>query len=147
MSSPEPSSLKLWIVLSRAHQSVLDEVKQDIKHHNMNLTEFAVMELLHHKGPQQIQHIGAKILISSGSITYVVDKLEKKGWLYRKPCDSDRRVIYTHITDEGARVIDEMFPEHEKRIEEIFSALSSEEQEHLYSLLKKVGFSLTQSLE
>lgn len=64
----------------------------------MNPTEFAVLELLYHKGQQPLQQIGGKILLASGSITYVVDKLEKKGFLERVACPNDRRVTYAAIT-------------------------------------------------
>ncbi len=44
----------------------------------MNPTDFSVLELLFHRGRQPIQLIGKKVLITSSSITYVIDKLEKK---------------------------------------------------------------------
>lgn len=72
------AGLKALVVLMRASQSVQDVLRKDIKVYGLNTTEFAVLELLYHKGDQPIQHIGKKILLSSGSITYVVDKLEKK---------------------------------------------------------------------
>ena len=71
-------SLKTLIVFMRASQAVQDILKNDMEKYGVNLTEFAVLELLYHKGDQPIQHIGKKILLASSSITYVVDKLEKR---------------------------------------------------------------------
>ena len=105
----------------------------------MNPTEFAVLELLYHKGQQPLQQIGGKILLASGSITYVVDKLEKKGFLERVACPNDRRVTYAAITKQGKEMIESMFPSHEKRIHDILSVLSSEEKEAAISMLKKLG--------
>src|SRR5690625_7746045 len=85
-------SLKLFVVLSRALESVEKQVIKDIKSHNMNLTEFAVMEFLYNKGEQPIQVIGKKVLLASSSITYVVDKLEQKGYLERIARSEERRV-------------------------------------------------------
>src|SRR5690606_40552445 len=89
----EELSLKLFIVLSRAIESVKKQVVKDIKSYQLNLTEFGVMEFLYHKGEQPIQLIGKKVLLASSSITYVVDKLEEKGYLERAACPNDRRVI------------------------------------------------------
>ncbi|WP_143522293.1 MarR family winged helix-turn-helix transcriptional regulator, partial [Pseudomonas sp. 2822-17] len=75
--------------------------EEDIKGFGLNTTEFAVLELLYSKGDQPIQKIGEKVLIASSSITYVVDKLEKKNYLIRKPCPKDRRITYAAITTEG----------------------------------------------
>ncbi len=74
-------SLKLYIVLSRAYKAVNEHVNKFITANGLNPTEFAVLELLYHKGDQPLQQIGGKILLASGSITYVVDKLEQKGLL------------------------------------------------------------------
>lgn len=133
------SRLKALVVLMRASQSVQDVLRRDIKAYGLNTTEFAVLELLYHKGDQPIQHIGKKILLSSGSITYVVDKLEQKGLIVRKDCPKDRRVIYAVITHSGKKFIDEVFPEHEKTVDSIFEELSEEELEKVTQLLKKIG--------
>ena len=45
---------------------------------------FAVMEFLYSKGEKSIQEIRDRILLASGSATYVVDNLEKKGYINRK---------------------------------------------------------------
>ena len=76
-------SLKLYIVLSRAHKAINEVTNQFFQENGLNPTEFAVLELLYHKGRQPLQQIGNKILLASGSITYVIDKLEKRGYLQR----------------------------------------------------------------
>lgn len=69
------------MVLSKAYRSVADRVAADIRKSGLNTTEFGVLELLYHSGDQPLQKIGDKILLASGSITYVVDKLEKSNIL------------------------------------------------------------------
>lgn len=133
-------SLKLLIVLSRANRAVMDRVTEDIRSHGLNPTEFAVLELLYHKGDQPIQHIGKKVLLASGSITYVVDKLEGKKLLERKACPKDRRVTHAVITEKGKELMDEIFPRHEKAVDEIFGGLDSKEKVTMITLLKKLGF-------
>ncbi|MCM3441700.1 MarR family transcriptional regulator [Metabacillus halosaccharovorans] len=133
-------SLKFFIVLSRAHRAFNDVVNKHISTFNLNPTEFAVLELLYHKGPQPLQQIGGKILLASGSITYVVDKLEQKGLLERRACPNDRRVTHAQITEKGQQLIEEIFPTHQEKIDEIVSVLTDEEKNLVTELLKKVGF-------
>lgn len=133
--------LKALVILLRASQAVQDQVKQDMEKYGVNPTEFAVLELLFHKGEQPIQHIGKKILLASSSITYVVDKLEGKGYVERKACPKDRRVTYAAITNEGRAFMEEAFPQHESMIEGIFDNLTNEELETAITLLKKIGLS------
>ena len=136
----EELSLKLFVVFSKSFRAVADKIEEDIKKYGLHPTEFAVLELLYHKGDQQIQQIGKKVLLASGSITYVVDKLEQKNLLLRKPCPNDRRVTYAIITEEGKQLMSDIFPRHKQAIDHLFSSLSEQEKETIIPLLKKVGY-------
>ncbi|WNS76968.1 MarR family transcriptional regulator [Bacillus sp. DTU_2020_1000418_1_SI_GHA_SEK_038] len=141
-SEQSKQSLKLFIVLSRAYRSINENVNKLIQTYGLNPTEFAVLELLYHKGDQPLQQIGGKILLASGSITYVVDKLEQKGYLRRVACPKDRRVTYGQITEKGKSFIEDIFPDHEGHIHALMSELSEEEKDTAISLLKKLGLSI-----
>lgn len=132
-------SLKLFVVLSKAYRSVADRVMDDIREYGLNPTEFAVLELLYHSGDQPLQKIGDKILLASGSITYVVDKLEEKGFLKRTQCAEDRRITHASITDKGKDLLNRIFPDHWKQIEQITAGLTEQEKLTAIDLLKKLG--------
>lgn len=133
------NSLKLFIVLSRAYKAINEHVNKVIQASGLNPTEFAVLELLYHKGDQPMQQIGGKILLASGSITYVVDKLEQKGMLKRIACPKDRRVTYAQITEDGKKFIQDIFPEHAEQIDKLMSTLTEIEKLEAIDLLKKLG--------
>ena len=98
------NALKLFVVLSRAHKVIHECTNQFFQENGLNPTEFAVLELLYHKGKQPLQQIGNKILLASGSITYVVDKLEGRGYIKRVSSDTDRRVTYAEIQKKVQRL-------------------------------------------
>ncbi|WP_019377244.1 MarR family winged helix-turn-helix transcriptional regulator [Virgibacillus halodenitrificans] len=135
----EELSLKAFVVLTRALQSIRVRAEEDIKSFDLNPTEFAVLELIYNKGDQPIQKIGEKVLIASSSITYVVDKLEKKSLIKRNPCPKDRRVTYAAITPSGTALMNEIFPKHSNAIKEIFGGLDIKEKEELIEQVKKLG--------
>ncbi|HLG26199.1 MAG TPA: MarR family transcriptional regulator [Paenisporosarcina sp.] len=136
---PANNKLKAVTVMLRASQAIQEVLKKNVATQGLNLTEFAVLELLYHKGDQPIQIIGKKILISSGSITYVIDKLEQKNYAIRKACPNDRRVTFAAITTSGKAFMDQHFPQHEAKIEEIFEELSDEDINDTIELLKRIG--------
>lgn len=136
----EELSLKLFVVLTRALDSIKKRVEEDIKRLGLNPTEFAVLELIYHKGDQPIQKIGEKVLIASSSITYVVDKLEKKNLLQRKACPKDRRITYATMTAEGTELMNHVFPKHSAAIREICSGLNADEKAIMIEQLKKLGY-------
>ncbi len=147
---PEPAqqkdeALELFVVLSRAFNWVNAHAIRDIRCHGLNLTEFGILEVLYHKGSLPLQQIGEKVLISSGNITYVVDKLEQKQLLVRKPSSEDRRVIFAELTPRGEDLIATIFPSHTQALHKAMSGLSSDEQVQAINLLRKLGLAAQKS--
>lgn len=132
-------ALKLWVVLARAYAAVADRAARDVARHGLTLAEFAVMEALYHKGQLLLGEVQKKILVSSGGVTYLVDRLEQRGLVERRLCAEDRRARYAALTDEGQELMRRIFPEHAECIAEVASALSLEEQAELTRMLRDLG--------
>lgn len=143
VNQKEADALKLFVVLNRAQEAVSKQAIKDIKKYGLNLTEFAVLELLYNKGPQPIQMIGKNVLLASSSITYVVDKLEKRHLIERAACPNDRRVTHARLTSDGETLMKTIFPQHKEALTKLFDHLTSEEQTTAIHLLKKIGLSAT----
>lgn len=138
--APDTSGAHLWLVMWKASRAVESLDRQSIKQTGFDvLSDFAVLEVLLHKGPQPVNAIGRRVLLTSGSITAAIDRAEKKGYVERRPSPSDRRVVEVHLTDAGKAHIGGAFGEHAQTLENIFSCLSQEERASFYSLVKKVG--------
>lgn len=136
-----PNALKLYIVLSRASEALHAHTLADIESHGLTQTEFAILEALYHKGPMLLGEVQKKILVSSGGITFLIDKLVKRGLVLRRPCETDRRARYAELTPAGRDLIAGIFPGHADVIRRAVSGLSSAEQQTLIDLLKKLGHS------
>jgi MarR family 2-MHQ and catechol resistance regulon transcriptional repressor len=132
-------ALKLWVVLSRAQAAVSAHVAADVARHGLTLTEFAILEALYHRGAMLLGEVQRRILVSSGGITFLVDRLVAKGLVERQECPSDRRARYAALTDDGEALIREIFPAHADMIERVVASLEVEEQEQVTALLKRLG--------
>src|SRR5438094_2382555 len=132
-------ALELFVVLWHASNWVYAYAERDARCHGLNPTEFAILEALYHKGALPLQQIGEKVLISSGNITYSVDKLEQKQLLVRRPSPQDRRVIFAELTPQGRDLLAAIFPKHTEAIHLAVSGLTPEEQVQAAQLLKKLG--------
>jgi MarR family 2-MHQ and catechol resistance regulon transcriptional repressor len=141
----EPA-LRLWVVLSRAHQAIAEHAQDDVRQEGLSIGEFAVLEALFHKGPLLLGEIQRRVLVSSGGITFLVDKLTEKGLVERKDCPTDRRARYAALTAEGDKVIRRIFPRHARRIAAAMSALSPAEQEGAAELLKRLGLGASERM-
>jgi MarR family transcriptional regulator, 2-MHQ and catechol-resistance regulon repressor len=143
----QEAALKLWVVLARSFNAVSARLNEDIARHELTPTEFAILEVLYHKGPLLLGEVQRKILVTSGGITYLVDRLVEKGFVKREECAEDRRARYAVLTPAGTALIRKIFPQHASAIEEVLSGLSTAEQREAVQLLKKLGLAAAEQAE
>ena len=133
------NEFKVVIGIMRASNLLVDDLKKTLKNYPINATEFSVMEFLYSKGEKSIQEIRDRILLASGSATYVVDNLEKKGYVIRKISQKDKRVTYIELTETGMKLIDDIFPTHIQNTKKIFEKINDKELVILKEILKKIN--------
>ena len=140
----EVRALDTWIKLTRAVDSFGARLAAHGTCREVTISQFGVLEALHHLGPLRQGEISAKLLRSGGNITLVVDNLEARGLVRRDRDVHDRRVVTVSLTETGETLIAELFPQHLRAIVEEMSVLTAEEQETLGRLCRKLGKKLQQ---
>ena len=143
-SEAEGRSLRLWIALARCYSTVAREVSARISEYDLTAPQFGVLEALYHLGPLTLGELAGKLLVTGGNITYVMDRLEDQGLVYRDRSGQDRRVVMARLTDEGEALIRDVFPGHASFIHELTDVLDVSEQETLRELLKQWGKGLAE---
>jgi len=78
------------------------------------------------------------LLVTSGNLTGIVDRLEQQRLVERRPDGKDRRVIRVALTDKGRRVTDEVLPAHAADIEEILAFMPRAALTQLSDLLGRL---------
>lgn len=121
-----------------ASQSIQEVIRKEAAKYGLNPTEYGVLELLYQTGEQPIQAISKNVSISGSSITYVIDKLEQKEFVFRKACPADRRITFVSLTGQGKSLINQIFPQHEKRLDEIFCKFDEADLNKMIELLIKI---------
>ena len=134
------SGVHVWLVLWKAAQAVEAYAKTSIIELESCGSDFAVLEALLHRGALPINEIGRKVLLTSGSITVAVDRLEAKGLVERRASADDRRARIVHLTRTGRKIITRIFAEHAEDMERLAAELSTTERATLIRLLKKIGY-------
>ena len=132
-------SLNSYTKLMRAAESVTNRVGRTMSAAGLTISQFGVLEALHHKGPLCQRDIAAKILKSTGNITLVIDNLEKQELVKRERISDDRRFLTVRLTGKGEKLISTVFANVEAAIVAEMSALTGDEQETLGRLCKKLG--------
>jgi MarR family 2-MHQ and catechol resistance regulon transcriptional repressor len=142
------SGVHVFLVLWKAARAAEGYAEKSISELEMCGSDFAVLEAVLHKGPLAVNEIGRKVLLTSGSITVAVDRLEKKGLVERRAHGTDRRARIVHLTKEGRKVITRAYRNHAADMERLSSAsLTRAERKTLISLLKKIGYQAAGALD
>jgi MarR family 2-MHQ and catechol resistance regulon transcriptional repressor len=140
VSSPRPeAATHVWLVLWKAFRAIEQNAIRSVSALGLGGSDFAVLEVLLNKGPQPVNVIGRKVLLTSGSITAAIDRLESRKLLRRTADPKDRRSRTVQLTGTGRHLIERAFQKHALDMEETMAVLRSGERVELVRLLKKVG--------
>src|SRR5438067_12549809 len=139
--TPDASGTHVWLVMMKAHRALQRLATRSIESADVGLSDFAVLEMLLHKGPQPVNEIGRRVELTSGAITTAVDRLEARGLVTREAHETDRRARIVRLTARGKDEAAKAFAVHKTAMDLAASALSKSERATLIQLLKKLGTS------
>lgn len=134
------NDLKAMIVFFKAYKEVVEAVKEDVKKYDFDINEFSVLEVIYHKKCLSVQEIKDKILVANSSLTYILDKLEKKELILRIKDEKDKRVYYVELSEKGKKTSNKIFSEHYEVMKKYFCIFTEEERDNFIYLMKKLGY-------
>jgi MarR family 2-MHQ and catechol resistance regulon transcriptional repressor len=139
MKKDAPTPVHAWLVMMKATQAISRYALANLEKSGLGLSDFAVLEVLLHKGPLPVNVIGPKVNLTPGSISVAVDRLVAKGLVSRVECSEDRRIRIVALTSRGKSAITPIFRKHVATMEKVFAGVSGEEVRQLEQHLKRIG--------
>lgn len=133
------SILKLYRLLNQTSDELQATMKKVLSPYGLNCNEYAILDSLYQNGEQTIFQLGEEILVTSSSMTYLIDKLEDKGCIRRQFSPEDRRTTIVQLTEVGEDLIQQVSPEHQNKIKEIFSCFCGEEIDSIIDTLERIN--------
>jgi len=148
---PNTSRLDAWIRFLRAHAALTRELSADlVAEHGLTLNDYEVLLHLARAPEKRMRRVdlAESILLTASGITRLLEGLERAGLVERVLCDTDRRVVYAHLTDAGARKLREAGRTHVAGIEALFvGRYTYEELATLSSLLSRLPAAGSEDME
>lgn len=138
-SKKEIRSLDTYIKLIRASESLNAKIHRHLSDYGISSSQFSVLEILKHLGPQCQRDLGNKMLKTGGNVVMIIDNLEKHRLVKRDRKRKDRRYVNIRLTKKGEKLIENIFPKHVNRIVTEMNILNKEEQKELGRLCRKLG--------
>jgi DNA-binding MarR family transcriptional regulator len=134
--------MSAWVRLLRAHAATTRAVNADLlNEHGLTINDFEA--LLHlsraEEGRMRRVDLAENLLLTASGVTRLLDGLETHGLVERAACDSDRRVVYAVITEEGQRRLREASESHITSVTALFEQrFGHEELDRLAELLARL---------
>ncbi|NGO81720.1 MarR family transcriptional regulator [Streptomyces sp. YC504] len=114
MTANDPAMTALaqsWCALSLLHGQIETRIEKALQSaHDLSVREYSLLDVLsrQHSGPGghlQMKQVADAVVLSQSATTRLVSRLEDRGLLTRYICDTDRRGIYTDVTEEGQALL------------------------------------------
>jgi DNA-binding MarR family transcriptional regulator len=128
-----------WLRILRVVQKVERDLAGQLKLWGLNNAQF---DVLAHVGAVEgitQQELADSLLVTKGNVTQLLDRMESRGLIERRPQGRTNRLF---PTDDGRRTFAGVVPAHEALIAEQLSVLSKEEQKQLLELMRKLDHAL-----
>ncbi|SFP94159.1 transcriptional regulator, MarR family [Tranquillimonas alkanivorans] len=133
--------LRVWLRLLRAHQVIDTRVREGLRSdHGSTLPRFDVLAALdRHPDGLRMSELSAKLRVSNGNVTGIVERLASDGLIERVAIQGDRRATLVRLTPAGKDRFAGMAAEHERWIDEILSDYDEDELRTMNALLARIG--------
>jgi len=130
---------RLIIVLGKLSFVYKDKLVKNLEELGLPASMFPILAHLNKVESCQINELSSVGFITSGTVTYIVGKLEKKGYVVKYKSETDKRSNFVKITDLGYEKYNQVYIEHMKYVDTLMEDFSNEEKEVFINLIKHFG--------
>ncbi len=123
--------LDVWDRIQDLFQGIDNQLAEELrKSSDLGVSEFRTLRSLsgQPKREMRMQELAEFLHLTQGSTTRLVERLEKRGFVFRDSCPSDGRGKYCVLTDEGFRYIQAAVPEFEAILERVLAGVAAKEE-------------------
>lgn len=137
------TNIKLMVVFSKMARAFSEKLGKDLEDRGMPHSEYPMLAHLNEVGRAKTQKLGEVAVITSGTITHTVNKLVKQGYVVKVQDETDRRVYWVELTDEGRQAFEKVHVEHIKYLNYLLEDFTEEEKQLMIASMKQLGTMVT----
>lgn len=111
-----------WLALLEGWARFSRRLDDDLKaEHGINLEDYEILATLSFADGDRLRmsELAERVQVSRSHLTYRVDRLEKPGYVHRRPCPEDGRAIWAELTDAGRDLLERAAPGHVTLVREL----------------------------
>ena len=139
MSRTEEIANDISVLMPMIARRIFMEFFQTI---DLTQTQIFTVMTLYEKTPTRLTDLSNKLGVAAPTITGIVDRLEKAGYVKRIPDKEDRRVINVDLTEKGIKLAKQLRATIKNKWQGMLAKLPHDDSENFLNILKKVQQSL-----
>ena len=137
----EQDAVVSWMRLARVYHKIDRRSAEGFRAVGLSTAQFDVLAQVGAREGCTQQELADRLLVTKGNVCQLLDKMEQRGWIERRPAKQGRG-NQLYLTEEGKRRRRNAVPAQERRISDQFAALTAAERSQLGTLLRKLDRSL-----
>ena len=134
--------VRTWLHLNRIMYTVGRRLSGHLQDYNLTLAQFGVLAQLQAVPDISQQMLADWLFVSKGNIVGLLNRLESRGLVERRPDPEDGRTHVVSLTKQGAALAARVVPEHEELVAECMGVIAPEDQRTLHQLLRTLDRAL-----
>jgi DNA-binding MarR family transcriptional regulator len=138
----DEEQLAAWHAFLRAHSTMLRRISRDLEDAGLPpLAWYDVLAALRDAPENTLKQVelAERVLLSNSGLSRLIDRIESKGLVERRSCPSDRRSFHVGLTDEGAEMLELMWPVYARGVAEDFLPALGSNPCEVRQMLETIG--------
>ena len=133
------TNVKLMVVLNKLNYAFMNELSKNLEQLGIIPSAYPMLAHLNEAGRAKTQKLGEVSVITSGTITHIVNKLMQSGYVVKTQDEDDKRVYWIEITDEGRREFMRVHTEHMKYLDKLLGDFTEQDKQDFIERIKVFG--------
>jgi DNA-binding MarR family transcriptional regulator len=138
VETADEARLRTWVQLVRTVQRVQRRVVTALAEHDVTLPQFDVLATLRFSEGVTQQELAERLLVTKGNVCGVLDRLERLGWVERRPDPKDARANRLFLTPAGRKKVGAVLPKHDALVAGVMGTLPGPDVRTLRRLLEEL---------
>lgn len=134
------AAVKTCLAFLNASADIYEAFDTHFARYGLSMGKFTILMQLQYAGEQGLtpSECAERAGVTRGTITGLLDGLQRDGWVARQPHPSDRRMLTVQLTEQGQQLLEQMLPDHFCRTTSLMANLNNAEKKTLVALLAKL---------
>src|SRR6266567_2100282 len=130
--------VRTWLHMNHVSYKVQRRLLRHLEDYNLTLAQFGVLAQLQAFPDISQQRLADWLFVTKGNVVGLLNRLESRGLVERRPDPEDGRSHVVSLTKQGAALAAQVVPEHEELVAECMGLIAPEDQRTLHQLLNRL---------